>query len=168
MKRSILLFLLLSLGVGLPSEGGMFGNPGQSGHPWHFNGREFVPGPGSGAMVVMVRDGYLPVVRTGDDSVPSVTMPDDLGVVAGICYLQVSGGKLANQGGASPSVGHPLEFVGASGMVWHATSDGNGFFVLPLPGGSYDARGTGAPVRVTVTAGKTSLVALRTGKRMVD
>ena len=54
------------------------------------------------------------------------------------------------------------------GWSWHATADQNGFFSLSLPAGTYEVRGAGSPVKLTVTEGKTSLVALRTGKRMVD
>jgi len=167
MKRLILL-LCLSLFASLPAEGGMFRNLGNSAHPWHFNGREFVPGPGDGSVVVMVRDGYLPVVRAADDSAPSVTVPDGLGTIAGICYIQVSGGKLSDQGGALPAAGCILEIVDASGVAWRATSDRNGFFSLPLPAGTYEVHGAGSPVTLTVTEGRAALVALRAGKRMVD
>ena len=166
--KSLILLLCLSLVTLLPAEGGMFRNLGRSAHPWRFNGREFVPGAGDGSMVVMVRDGYLPVVRTVDDSAPSVAVPEGLGAIAGICYIQVSGGKLSSQGGEIPAAGCTLEIVHASGVAWHATTDQNGFFSLSLPAGPYVVRGSGSSIKITVTEGRTALVALRTGKRMVD
>ena len=95
MKQMFLLSLiLLSLGMTLSCEGGMFRNLGHAAHPWRFDGREFVPGAGEGGLVVLVRDGYLPVLRTGDEAVPSASLPNGIGAIAGICYVQVTGGKL--------------------------------------------------------------------------
>ena len=169
MKRNFLLCLfLLPLGIALPCEGGMFRNLGQTARPWYFDGREFAPGSGDGSLVVLVRDGYLPVLRTRDDSAPSTALPDGTGALAGICHVQVTGGKLASQSGTLPAGGCQVEIIGASRMVWRATADQNGFFSLSLPAGTYEVHGAGSPVRLMVTEGKTSLVALRTGKRMVD
>jgi hypothetical protein len=169
MKQMFLLGLvLLSLGMALPGEGGMFRNLGHSAHPWQFDGREFVPGAGQGGMVVLVRDGYLPVQRTGDESAPSSSLPDGRGAIAGICYIQTAGSKLATRSGALPEGGCRVEILGASQASWHVTADKHGFFTLPLPAGTYEVHGAGSPITVTVTEGRTALVALRTGKRMVD
>lgn len=169
MRRKFILGLLLfSLGAALPCEGGMFRNPGSSGHPWRFDGRGFVPGGGDGTPVILVRDGYLPVLRESDTSAPTVPLPDGTGVISGICYLQVAGGKLAAQNGIVPAEGCRVEIVGIDRLRRHATADRNGFFSLPLPAGSYEVHGAGSPLKLTVMAGKTALVALRTGKRMVD
>jgi len=169
MKLMFLFCLILfSLGMTPFCEGGMFRNLGHSAHPWQFNGREFVPGAGDGGMVVLVRDGYLPVVRTGADSAPLTPLPTGTGAIAGICYVQVTGGKLASQSGTVPEGGCRVEVIGASGVAWHATAEQNGFFSLPLPAGTYEVHGAGSPIKLTVTEGRTALVALRTGKRMVD
>ena len=169
MKQMFLLSLiLLSLGMTLSCEGGMFRNLGHAAHPWRFDGREFVPGAGEGGLVVLVRDGYLPVLRTGDESAPSASLPNGIGAIAGICYVQVTGGKLASQSGAVPVGGCPLEFVDRSRTIRRVTADKQGFFSLPLPAGTYEVHGAGSPITLTVTEGRTALVALRTGKRMVD
>ena len=146
----------------------MFKNFGRSAHPWQFNGREFVPGAEETGIVVLVRDGYLPVMRSCETTTPAVSLPEGHGAVAGYCYIQTAGGKLANRSGVIPAVGFPMEIAGPSGHAWKSVTDERGFFTLPLPTGSYDVRGTGNPVRVTVTAGKTVLIAIRTGKRMID
>ena len=168
MKRNFLYCLLVTLGITLPCEGGMFKNLSRPVQPWHFDGRAFAPGTGDGNLVVLVRDGYLPVVQTRNDSKPGSSLPEGQGVVAGLCYVQVAGGKLANRSVTVPTAGYPLEIVGATGTGWRVTTGDNGFFTAPLPPGTYEVRGSGMPVKVTVTAGKTSLVALRTGKRMAD
>jgi len=169
MKLMFLFCLILfSLGMTPFCEGGMFRNLGHSAHPWQFNGREFVPGAGDGGMVVLVRDGYLPVVRTGANPVPSTPLPTGTGALAGICYIQVTGGKLDSQSGTIPAGGCPLEIVDLSRTIWRATADQNGFFSLPLPAGTYEVHGAGSPIKLTVTEGRTALMALRTGKRMVD
>jgi hypothetical protein len=169
--KNIILFCLLGplLVMPCPSGGGMFVSPDKSGHPWHFNGRGFSPGRGDGSVVVLVRDGYLPVADRGSETVaPTTPMPDGQGVIAGICYIQVSGGKLAGRSGTLPMAGYSLKITAASGESRLAATDDRGYFLLPLPAGVYQVQGEGAPAQVTVTAGKTSLVALRTGKRMAD
>ena len=169
MNQMFLLGLvLLSLGMALPGEGGMFRNLGHSAHPWQFDGREFVPDAGPGGMVVLVRDGYLPVLSTGDESAPSSSLPEGRGAIAGICYIQTAGGKLATRSGALPEGDCRMEIMGASQASWRVTADKHGFFTLALPAGTYEVHGAGSPITVTVTEGRTALVALRTGKRMVD
>lgn len=169
MKRNILLCLLfLSLCVSLPCEGGLFRDLGSSSHPWHFDGRGFVPGGADSDVVILVRDGYLPVLRGEGESAPEVALPAGMGAIAGICYIQTSGGKLAPHGGTAPAGGYRLEILGPDRQTRYTTADRNGFFALPLPTGIYEVRGGGGPVQLMVTAGKTALVALRTGKRMVD
>ena len=169
MKLTTLISLIvLSLGLAVTCEGGMFKNFGHSAHSWHFDGREFVPGAGNGDMVVLVRDGHLPVMRTEDVSAPSTALPDGKGAIAGFCYIQVEGGKLTDRSGAVPEGGCRVEVIGASGVVRHATADRNGFFSLSLPAGTYEVHGAGSPIKLTVSEGRTALVAFRIGKRMVD
>ena len=160
--------ILFTLGLTFSSEGGIFKNLGRSTHPWQFNGQEFVPGAGDGGMVILVRDGYLPVLRTGDESSPSTALPVGAGAIAGICYVQVAGGKLATRSGALPESGCPVEVSDPLRVVRHATADQHGFFSLSLPAGTYEVHGAGSSIKLTVTEGRTALVALRTGKRMVD
>ena len=159
---------LCTLGLTISCEGGVFKKLGHSAEPWQFNGREFVPGAGNGGLVVLVRDGYLPVVRTGGESIPSTPLAAGNGAFAGICYVQVTGGKLASQSGTIPAGGCPLEIVNLARTIWRATADQHGFFSLPLPAGTYEVHGAGSTIKLTVSEGRTALVALRTGKRMVD
>lgn len=160
------LLFILFLAIPLPAAGGFFANLGKSSHPWHFDGREFIPGAGDVAL--LIRDGYLPIIKSAEGLTPSVALSAGQGAIAGFCYLQTSGGKLANHGSFMPTEGFPVRIIGAGGRQWQTTSDPRGFFTLPLPAGSYEIQGTGNPATVTVSAGKTALIALRTGKRMVD
>jgi hypothetical protein len=166
--RHLLCLILFFLMMTLPCDGEMFNNYGHSVHPWRFDGKEFVPGTGDGNMVVLVRDGYLPVVRTRDASIPSTPLPDGMGVIAGICYVNVTGGRLAALSGARPEGGCRVEAIGALLPAGRVTADQHGFFSLTLPAGTYEVRTAGSMVNLTVTEGRTTLVALRTGKRMVD
>ena len=145
----------------------MFKNFGHSAHSWHFDGREFVPGARNGDMVILVRDGYLPVMRTESEA-PSTALPNGAGAIAGVCYVQVTGGKLANRSETLQESGCRVKIISASGEVRHATADQYGFFYLSLPAGIYEVHGAGSPINFTVSEGRTALVALRTGKRMVD
>ncbi len=166
-RKMFFCLLLFTLGATLPCQGGMFRNLGSSTHPWRFDGRGFVPGAGEGTPVILVREGYLPVLR-GGELLPTVLLPNRMGVIAGICYLQVAGGKLTPESGSIPTGGCRVEIVGTDRQIRLATADRNGFFSLPLPAGNYEVRAAGSPVRFDVREGKTELVAFRNGKRMVD
>ena len=122
---------------------------------------------GPGGTLLKVRDGYLPILSSGG-SIPGETpLPPGAGALAGVCYLQSSGGKLRDASGHLPLAGGVVEVAGGSGK-FTARTDGGGYFLLALPAGEYTVRVTGMSFRVTVEKGRTSLVALRGGKRMVD
>ncbi len=160
--------LLLSLGTPRPGQGGMFFNPGAQGQPWRFDGREFVPGAGDGAVVLLLRAGYLPLFRTEAAVTPSIPLPDGMGAVAGICYIQTAGGKLASGGGPLLVERCPIEVMDSSRHSRQITADNHGFFALPLPPGLYELRTAAGRITLAVTTGRSSLAALRVGKRMVD
>ena len=122
---------------------------------------------GTGGTLLLVRDGYLPII-SADRSRPTETpLPAGAGALAGACYLQSSGGKLRDASGHLPLAGIVVEVDGGAGKLTTRT-DGGGYLELVLPAGEYAVRVTGMSYRVTVEKGRTSLVALRGGKRMVD
>ena len=135
---------------------------------FHFDGREFVSGkPGDPlAPFVAVRDGLLPVVQTREEKIEAVQLPTGTGALAGICYVQSFGGKLKPAGGYHPVPLLGIPIVSADGKKLQTETDTDGFFVTVLPPGSYRVGNQG--VEVQVENGRTKLLPLRVGKRMVD
>jgi hypothetical protein len=135
---------------------------------YHFDGRTFIAGqPGSGAFVAL-RDGARPVVLAQGTTIEVVALPPGTGAIAGICYIQSSGGKLADKSGFAPSPGAPVQISANNRIVATARSDEHGYFVAVVDAGEYTVAGGPAAIGLTVEKGKTTLVPLRTGKRMVD
>jgi hypothetical protein len=137
---------------------------------YYFNGNGFIAGkPGDGTPFLAVQDQVLPVVLSSwSDKVESVALPADKGALAGICYLQSSGGKLSSGRGYAPYPRASITITTGKAVAATVISDEFGYFVATLPAGSYRV-GIGAMVtEVTVEKGTTVLVPLRAGKRMVD
>lgn len=124
----------------------------------------FVTGAGDGA--IQVRDGYLPV-PDGAAQPREDRLPEGTGALALFCFQQRSGGKLKAQPGFAPMAGVAVTISG-EGLTLAARTDASGYLVLALPPGSYDLRLFGFTKKVEVQNGKTALVAMRGGKRMVD
>ena len=156
--------LLFLLGIFLAASGLAGACAASSWQTLTFNGNAFVKGSGSGA--IMVRDGYLPE-PAGAAAPREDQLPEGTGAVAVFCYQQRSGGKLRPQGGSAPMAG---VVVAVKGTSWKlaARTDASGYLILALPPGSYDLGLFGLSKKVTVESGKTALVAMRGGKRMVD
>jgi hypothetical protein len=98
-------------------------------------------------------------------------LPPGTGAVAGICYLQTSGGKLNDNTDNTTIKPYPDEQIviknNQEGISVTRTDDA-GYFIEALFPGKYEllCRGAGKPV--TVKRGETTLVPLRGGKRMAD
>jgi hypothetical protein len=135
--------------------------------PFHFDGSGFHPGTAAGAATVLIRDGYLPIIQPNGESPREEQLPDGTGAIAGFCYLQAAGGKLQERSGQVPLAGVAVTLRGGAGQL-AATTGAEGFFVIALPPGEYEVQAAGVPRKVTVEKGKTSLIAIRGGKRMVD
>jgi len=115
--------------------------------------------------VIQVRDGYLPVAGSG--GVRNDQLPLGTGAVAVLCFQQVAGGKLATHPAVTAIGGVAVTLTAKSSTVAGRT-DANGYLIMALPPGSYDVRLLGFSQKVIVEGGKTALVAIRGGKRMVD
>lgn len=137
---------------------------------YHFDGSAFIPGPAAGGNVfIAVRERLLPVVLTAPTANSKQTpLPVGTGVIAGICYLQTSGGKLGGGGSFIPCQRVPLTIFSAGKPFITVETDDNGYFVVVLPAGSYSIGGEPFSATVTVERGITTLAPLRAGKRMVD
>ncbi len=129
-----------------------------------FDGNLFQKGAAAGA--IQVRDGYLPVPASAgaprEDQLPKGT-----GALAVLCFVQGAGGKLKPQPGVLPMAGVAVTLSGHALTVVGRT-DADGYLILALPPGSYEARLLGFSKKLTVEMGKTALVAIRGGKRMGD
>lgn len=136
---------------------------------YHFDGSGFVAGKVTdGSIFVAVSNGVRPVVLTHTERVETMGLPPDTGAVAGICYIQTSGGKLAGGAGYLPCPHMQLAVSSGNRVVTTVQTDEQGYFVVVLPAGRYIV-GEGPLAReVRVKKDQTSLVALRLGKRMVD
>jgi len=136
---------------------------------YHFDGRGFSAGqPAEGTPFLALRDGVLPVVLARAAKVEAMALPADKGVIAGICYIQSSGGKLADARGYAPCPRTPVTISSGTTVVTRVDSDEHGFFVVMLPAGNYRISAGMFEVAASVTKGTTLLVPLRAGKRMVD
>lgn len=159
-------FVSLSLGIAALAASK---RPDGTWNYYHFDGTRFVAGQATGGnRFVAVRDGVRPVVLTHVTKIEAVGLPAGAGALAGICYIQVSGGKLTDGTGylASPTMRLPIS--SGSSIVASVETDEQGYFIAVLPPGRYVA-GQGPLAReVLVEKNRTSLMALRVGRRMVD
>ena len=137
---------------------------------YHFDGSAFAPGPAvDGTAFIAVQQKVQPVVLTApSERIEQAVLPDGSGAIAGICYLQSSGGKLGGSRGFKPFPHVPL-LISASGKHFVTIqNDDHGYFVVVLPAGTYSVASGPFTADVTVERGITTLVPLRGGKRMVD
>jgi len=166
-KRIGTLFLLLASVSGVTAMELSHPSTKTLWRPFHFDGSGFSPGTATGTATVLLRDGYLPFIQVNGESPRDERLPEGAGAMAGFCYLQAAGGKLQEKSGYLPMMGVAVTLRGGAGQV-AATTGGGGFFVIALSPGEYEVQAAGFARKVTVEKGKTSLIAIRGGKRMVD
>jgi len=143
--------------------------PGVDWNYYHFDGRGFVAGqPADGGPFLAVRDQVLPLVLTRATRIEAMALPENKGALAGICYIQSSGGKLAGGRAYAPCPRAPITIFSGNTLVTSVLSDENGYFVAILAPGNYRINSGGFAAETTVENGTTVLVPLRAGKRMVD
>jgi hypothetical protein len=144
----------------------LFGGQKSAWQPYSFNGKEFIAGDIMGMPTLWVRNGYAP--QTESSSRSGSALATAYGAVAGFCYLQVSGGKLAEGGGTLPLNDERITIYSEKLDNIVSRSDSAGFFSTSLPPGDYEigCRGQRKPFRIR--NGETTLIPLQCGKRMVD
>lgn len=135
--------------------------------PYFFDGSSFVAAEDNGAKTVWTRSGHYPLTSeppAGD----SDRLPSGTGAVAGICYLQTSGGKLAPAAKVTPYADEQITFKNKDEGVYVTRTDKNGYFAEYLPAGNYEVFCRGARMEISIKRGETTLVPIRGGKRMAD
>lgn len=144
--------------------------PSDAWNYYHFDGSAFKSGPTiDGSAFVAVREKVRPVVLTAQPAQLELTaLPDGAGSIAGICYIQSSGGKLGSSSGFAPYQRVPLLISSGGKQLVTVQTDDNGYFVVVLPAGTYSVGSAPFSAEITVERGVTTLVPLRAGKRMVD
>ena len=169
MPKAILLLLVLLIGTTV-SAAAAGKRLADTWNYYHFDGSAFIPGPTvDGSAFIAVREKVLPVVLTVQPSdIEQTALPDGAGVIAGICYLQSSGGKLGSGSGFSPYPRVPLLISSGGKQFVTVQTDEQGYFVVALPAGKYSVGSGPFTAEITVERGITTLVPLRAGKRMVD
>jgi len=139
----------------------------QSWKKYFFDGQEFREGALSSGLSVYQRDGFLPMIQTGNEAPREDKLPPGTGGAVVFCHIQSAGGKLQNHGGYIPLAGAAVEIRNGDRMM-ALRADANGYFVIALPAGEYELRLQGVRRKMRVETGKTTFVTVRTGKRMVD
>jgi len=171
MCKSIFILLTLIFCASIPVTTTAAANrPAATWNYYHFDGSAFIPGPSvDGSAFIAVREKLLPVVLSVQTANTEQTpLPGGTGVIAGICYLQISGGKLGGGSGFQPCQLVPLTVFSAGKPFITVQTDVNGYFVVVLPAGTYSIGGEPFSADFTVERGITTLAPLRAGKRMVD
>lgn len=136
---------------------------------YHFDGHAFAAGQSTdGSPFLAVRNGVWPVLLTETAKIEAVALPEGKGALAGICYIQSSGGKLAPGPAYAPYPRMPVQISSGNKILTTLETDDHGYFVAALTAGRYVVSTGAAKVEVTVEKDKTVLVPLRAGKRMVD
>lgn len=171
MPKTILFLLVMLLCISVSALASAVANrPIGVWNYYHFDGSAFIPGPaGDGNAFIALRENFQPVVLTAPTAhLEETSLPQGAGAIAGICYLQISGGKLGGGGGFRTFPHMPLTVFSEGKQFVTVQTDDNGYFVVVLPAGTYSV-GTGAfTVDIAVKRGITTLIPLRVGKRMVD
>jgi hypothetical protein len=171
MSKALQFLLALLICGALPAAVSALGKrPVDTWNYYHFDGIAFTSGPATdGSVFLAVRENLQPVVLTAQtSSIEQTPLPEGAGVIAGICYLQSSGGKLAAGSGFKPYPRVSLRISSEGKELVTVQTDDHGYFVAVLPVGTYSIGSGPATVNITVERGTTTLVPLRAGKRMVD
>jgi hypothetical protein len=136
-------------------------------HTLYFDGRELREGSQGGRPALRYRDGYLPFVDYSSGQPQESRLPAGAGGLAGLCFIQVAGGKAHRAPSYLPLAGEPVEIRGKD-ISLTVRCDLTGHFVVALPPGSYELIVRGFSRKVTVEQGRNLFIPLRGGKRMVD
>jgi len=137
--------------------------------PYAFDGIDLSPASNTSSNAIWVQNGYLPTTsKPQARPLPSDRLPPGTGAVAGICYIQATGGKISEHNSFAPYPDEQITFKGKAGETATAKTDNNGYFTKFMTAGDYALFCRGARAEFTVKSGETTLVPIRGGKRMAD
>lgn len=136
---------------------------------YHFDGTAFVAGkPAEGADFIAVGDNLQPLFASNSAKLTPVSLPPGKGAVAGIAYIQSSGGKLGSGAGYAGIPRLTLQAISAGKITATFETDDKGYFRAILDPGRYRVGSAPFFADITVKEGITTIVPVRAGKRMVD
>ncbi|NVN98463.1 MAG: hypothetical protein HXX17_03995 [Geobacteraceae bacterium] len=165
MKRAIYFLALTAL----PTIFSCAGITASKWSPYVFDGNRFSIATSNTAAAIWVRNGHLPAASdVQPDPTATPPLPKGTGAVAGICYLQSTGGKSSAQSHFIPYANEQVTFKGKTDGVSVAITDKNGYFLNHLHKGDYELFCRGIKREFTIREGETTFVPIRGGKRMAD
>lgn len=171
MPNALYLLLFIFFSTLIPAQLSAAGKrPVAKWNYYHFDGSGFSSGPAvDGTVYVAVREKLRPVVlKTKTAAIEQIEISAGEGAVAGICYIQSSGGKLVSAKGFNAYPYMPLQISSGGKKYVTLQTDNHGYFVVVLPVGNYSIGNGTFAAEITVESGITKLIPLRVGKRMVD
>lgn len=134
--------------------------------PYIFDGAKFSPAENSPG-AIWLRSGHLPATAEPSPE-SSYKLPPDTGAVAGICYIQTTGGRISEHNLFTPYPDEQITFRSKTEGVSVTRTDKDGYFAEYLPTGNYELFCRGARAEFRIKKGETTLVPIRGGKRMAD
>lgn len=165
MKKNVF-YLLVAF---IPTIFSCAGRAGPKWIPYTFNGSDFSVTYEKNLPVVWTRKGHFPVVSIHEpDSAATDPLPKGTGAIAGICYIQSSGGKLSGQSQLIPYSDEQVSFRNVSDGSSVTRTDKSGYFLDYLPKGDYVLFCRGVNKTFSIKEGETTFVPIRGGKRMAD
>jgi len=165
MTRRKILLILIGIVMVHPLYGGAEGI--RSWRNYFFDGAAFQEGMAESGPSVYTKEGYFPSVRMKEEPLREEKLPPGTGGLVVLGYIQSAGGKLQNQSGSIPLASAVIE-IRNGGRTMALRSNGDGYALLALPAGKYDIQIQGFTQKALVEKGKTTFMAIRAGKRMVD
>jgi hypothetical protein len=137
--------------------------------PFHFDGANFSPAAENSSNALWLRSGHFPsTTEPAAGAAISDRLPPGTGAVAGICYIQTSGGKISQHDTFAPYPNEQITFRNKTDGVSVTRTDKNGYFTEYLTAGNYELFCRGVRTEFRIKPGETTLVPIRGGKRMAD
>jgi len=137
--------------------------------PFLFDGTNFSPAADNSAKTIWLRSGHFPsTTEPAAGPAASDRLPPGTGAVAGICYLQTSGGKISPHSAFTPYPNEQITFKSKKDGVSITRTDKDGYFIEYLTAGDYELFCRGIRTEFRIKPGETTLVPVRGGKRMAD
>jgi len=137
--------------------------------PYIFDGVNFSPTDNNNSNAIWTRSGHFPTTSAPTpDSAHSDKLPPGTGAVAGICYLQTTGGRISERNLFTPYINEQITLRNKTDGTFVTRTDSSGYFVEFLNPGEYELFCRGVRTEFRIKQGETTLVPIRGGKRMAD